>query len=123
MSNVRSQTLLASAARTANSESTGVDMFGGNYGTVQQHYAKRMAVYLVATAKTGTTPTLDVEVQDSADNVNWTRVGTFTQLNDAIGSERKQFEGPFRRYVRVKYTFGGSATPGYTFAVTAVFEE
>lgn len=51
--------LFPTAARTATANGTGVDL---------QQYSGDVAVVLDSAAGTGTTPTLDVKLQDSADN-------------------------------------------------------
>jgi len=123
MAMVATKTLEASSAKTSSSQSTGVDTTLGSYGTHDRLISGKSAFYLDATAKTGTSPTLAVLIQDSADNTNWVTVATFTTLSDATGSERKEVLGPLRRYVRAKWTIGGSNTPGFTFSVTGAFTE
>jgi hypothetical protein len=68
----------------------------------------------------GTLPTLDVVVQHSPDQVNWTNILTFTQVttsNDA--NEDKQFkisDGLIFPYLRATATIGGT-TPEYDFSL------
>ncbi|MEN3329013.1 MAG: hypothetical protein V7638_3820 [Acidobacteriota bacterium] len=59
--------------------------------------------------------TLDVIVEDSADNVSWATIGTFTQLT-AVGHQRISIAGTIRRYVRVSWTIAGTG-PSFTFVV------
>lgn len=124
MANVRFHELAALAARTTNSNGSTFDTVLENYGTVVRSTAKNVSVQLRTTAKTGTSPTLTVLLQGSADGTNWMTVGSMTVVNDtAVSSEHKTFTGPMPRYLRAAWTFGGSGTPGYTFEVKAVFEE
>jgi hypothetical protein len=123
MAILRNYAMVTSEVRTSSSSSTGVDTQGHNFGLSKQGLARLAAFYLTVTAKTGTAPTLDVVIEDSPDAITYTQVGAFTQLSDAVGNERKLFEGPFQRYMRVRWTIGGADTPGFTFKVDAVFQE
>lgn len=71
---------------------------------------------LTITAKGGTTPTLDLKLQESVDGTNWNDVGAFPQQNNT-GSIAKTF-GPLTpgSQCRWVWTIGGS-TPSFTFAV------
>jgi hypothetical protein len=102
-------TIVASAARTTSSNSTGKVVDGGN-----------IALILAVTAVTGTNPTLDVVVQWSADGTNFfaaQAADSFTQVT-ATGGAAKLFtaKGPI---YRVAWTVGGTATPTFTFSVDA----
>jgi hypothetical protein len=70
---------------------------------------------LHVTAADGTSPTLDVAVQHSADDNTYVDLVTFTQANSAT-VERTTVAGTVNRYVRASHTLGGSA-PEFTFAV------
>jgi thioester reductase-like protein len=94
-------TMVAGGAITATTTSTGIEL--GDRGTLR--------LTLTITAATGTTPTLDVAVQTSPDNTNWTAVAAFSQQT-AAGSVRKVFAG-MDRYARVVETVGGT-TPSFT---------
>ncbi len=75
-----------------------------------------LRLLLDITAASGTTPTLDVQVQTSNDGVNnWQAAGTFGQKDD-VSSERFVFPG-CDRFVRVVCTLGGT-TPSFTFSVS-----
>jgi len=104
-------TLVAPAAKTATANGTGVDMTG---------YQGLAAVYLNNGTTTGTTPTLDVKIQDSADNSTYADVTgyTFTQVTAALSNPvgltidtRK-----VRQYIRAVLTIGGT-TPSFTCSV------
>lgn len=71
--------------------------------------------HLHVTDASGTTPTLDVVIEDSADNSSWATIGTFAQLA-VEGSERISIAGTVRRYVRARWTIAGT-TPSFTFIV------
>lgn len=71
---------------------------------------------LDVTAAAGTSPTLDVVIQDSLDGgATWNTVGTFAQKTVA-GREVINVTAPFSPLLRVSWTIGGT-TPSFTFAV------
>ena len=77
---------------------------------------------LDAAAGTGTTPTNDVKIQDSADNSAWADVSglTFTQLTTSASLQSIGFPAnSLRKYIRAVATIAGT-TPSYTFSVNAV---
>jgi len=80
--------------------------------------ANGLAAYLHVTAASGTTPTLDVKVQHSADDSTWADLATFTQVTSANGYERIAVTGTVNRYIRAQFTLGGT-TPDFTFHVAA----
>ncbi len=75
---------------------------------------------LNVTAASGTTPTLDVVVEDSLDGANWNTVGTFTQLT-TTGRQVINVTTPFADQIRVRWTIAGT-TPSFTFAVDVYSE-
>jgi hypothetical protein len=82
-----------------------------------------IAILLDSAAGTGTTPTLDVKIQDSADgSTGWTDIAgaTFTQVV-AVASQQKLVlnKDAVRRYIRIVHTIAGT-TPSFTFSVNAV---
>lgn len=99
-------TLLASAARTATASAAGVSGFAA---------ANNLVLQLNVTAASGTTPTLDVVVQDTVDGTNYGTIATFTQ---ATGTTKEviRLATPFTDTLRVVYTIGG-VTPSFTFSV------
>jgi hypothetical protein len=105
-------TLAVSAARTTNSASSVVDL--GAYAGGE--------IWILATAKTGTSPTLNVAFESCASNSASACVThtAATQLTDT-GSARFAVSN-FGRYGRVSWTIGGSDTPGYTFSIVGVFK-
>lgn len=100
-------TFLPSASRTSSGNSGNAIFAGEN---------KEAIVYLDVTAVTGTSPTLDVVIQDTIDGTNFDTVDSFTQAT-TTGREVKRINN-FSRYMRISYTIGGT-TPDFTFSVKA----
>lgn len=98
-------TPVASAARTTS----------GNSGTLDAESFGVASLLLDVTAASGTTPTLNVTVEESDDGTTWRQVGTFAQKT-AVSNERKSFAISAPKY-RVTWTIGGT-TPSFTFSVT-----
>lgn len=127
-------TLVASAARTATGNSGSLDLASLGALIEGTDLPAQVASYILrvqldVTAASGTTPTLDVVVQDSLDGTNWNTVGTFSQKTAAsrevinIGprgdAQPAGFAWPFHpRKVRIQWTIGGT-TPSFTFSVLA----
>jgi phage gp36-like protein len=100
-------TLAPSAARTANGSAAGVDCSARS--------AARCT--LAVSAVSGTSPTLDVIVEASPDQLAWSEVGRFTQRT-TTGTQDITVAG-CARYMRARWILGGTADPTFTFAVTA----
>lgn len=100
-------------AVTANTNGTGVDTQG---------YNSAVATIEVG-AVSGTSPTLDIKIQDSADNSSFADVTglTFTQVTAANNSQVLRIEGlntsTRRRYLRAVATVGGTS-PSFTCAAS-----
>jgi len=75
---------------------------------------------LSVTAVAGTSPTLDLIIQHSADGTVWFDHTTFTQATGAT-TEYKAMAN-FMEFVRAKQTIGGSATPTLTYTVDITFK-
>jgi len=75
-------------------------------------------IYLSATAVSGTSPTLDVQLQSSADGSVWINHTAFTQVT-AAATELKSLAN-FGNFIRAVCTIGGSATPTVTFTLKGV---
>lgn len=106
--------LLAPASRTASANGTGVDL---------KNYVGRAKVILhSAAAAAGTSPTLDVKIQDSADNSSFADLDpavAFSQVTNAASLQEVSLDlDKVRRYVRAVATIGGTDTP--TFVSSAV---
>lgn len=102
--------LASPVARTATANLTGVDFV--NSGEVA------MKAILNVGTTSGTTPTLDVKIQESADNSTYTDVvgGAFTQVTAAAAPQLLSFTRT-KRYLRAVYTIAGT-TPSFVASVT-----
>jgi len=98
--------LFKSAEKTSSGQTAAIDVSG----------ADQLSVFLSVTAASGTSPTLDVVIQDSPDGLLWYDKESFTQATTTT-SEAKRLTN-FGKFVRVKYTIGGT-TPAFTFEVKA----
>jgi hypothetical protein len=109
-------TFHAVAARTTTGDGTGVDL---------QTYDGDLALILdAAAAGAGTNPTLDVTVEHSDESAaNFTQIGStaFTRVTNTAARQILVIsKDEAKRYVRVKYTVGGTNSPSFTFSVTGV---
>ena len=69
---------------------------------------------VVCTSVSGTSPTFDIKVQHSADNVTYAALITFTQITAASSEVKVVASGTtVNRYIRVFNTIGGSSTPTF----------
>jgi hypothetical protein len=108
------ETLVASAARTATGDSGPLTGW---------YHPKTLRAQLRTTAASGTTPTLNVVIEDSLDDgATWNVVGTFAQQT-AAAREVINITTPFSDTLRVRWTIGGTATPTFTFAVDVYSED
>lgn len=108
-------TLLPAADVTATGNGTGLDVSG---------YVGSPAIVFDSALGTGTTPTLDVKLQDSADNSTFADVSgkTFTQVTGAAGNGQQimTFDTrSVRRYVRLVKTVTGT-TPSFACAAALI---
>ncbi len=101
--------LVASAARTASGDS-GVSFGWGGASTLR--------LQLDVTAASGTSPTLNVVVEDTLDGATWNTIATFAQ-RVAAGREVVNVTAPFSERIRVRWTVGGTS-PSFTFGVRCV---
>lgn len=78
------------------------------------------AMHVDVSAVSGSTPTLEVKLQESADNVNFVDIASFTTASlTATGTVRIDNPRPaqvIEGYVRAVWTLGGG-TPDFTFTV------
>jgi hypothetical protein len=104
------------SARTATGEATGVDL--------RQYDGDVVLILDSAAAGAGTNPTLDVTVEHSDSlSTDYTAItgAAFTQVTDAASRQKLVIDvDGAKRYVRVKYTIGGTSSPSFTFSVTGV---
>ncbi len=77
--------------------------------------AHRLIAELNVTAVEGTSPTLDVVIEDTLDGTNWNTIGSFTQKRGA-DREVLRLAHPFTDRLRARWMIGGT-TPSFTFAV------
>lgn len=104
-------TLVPSAARTASGETATFRDFGA---------ARTIRAQLEVTAAAGTTPTLDVMIEDTVDGTNWNSVAAFTQAT-AASRMMLNISTPFSDRLRVRWVIGGVA-PSFTFSVITYSE-
>ena len=71
-------------------------------------------IFVNAAAKGGTTPTLDVNMQYSADKLNWIDSGDAVAQITANGLSIKKLTANFGKYIRFRLLMGGTASPTYT---------
>lgn len=106
------ETVVPGAARSAAT---------GNSGTLTEYgAANTIRAQLDVTAASGTTPTLNVLIEDTLDGTNWNTVGTFAQKT-AAGREVINITTPFSDTLRVSWSIGGT-TPSFTFSVRWVVQ-
>tara|TARA_R100000458_G_C8231913_1_gene213377 strand:- start:51 stop:767 length:717 start_codon:yes stop_codon:yes gene_type:complete len=68
--------------------------------------------FVICTSVSGTSPTGDVKIQHSSDNVTYVDLITFTQITGATSEVKFVDSGTtINRYIRVYNTIGGSSTP------------
>jgi hypothetical protein len=103
------ETVVASAARTTSGDSGSQAGYGG---------ATSLRAQLDVTAASGTSPTLNVVIEDTLDGTNWNAVVTFAQRT-AAGREVLSLTTPFADRLRVRWTIGGTG-PSFTFSVVIV---
>lgn len=105
--------LVAAQAIAASANGAGVDI---------KDYVGTMQILLDAGVATGTTPTLDVKIQDSDDNTNFTDVTgkAFTQVTTVASRQQMVLDiNAVRRYIRAVSTLSGT-TPVYPISVQGV---
>ncbi len=105
------QTFAAAAARTASGNTGPQSGFGDE---------RTLRAQLNVTAASGTSPTLDVVLEDTLDGTNWNVIGTFAQ-KVALGREVLNVTAPFTDQLRARWTLGGT-TPSFTFSVDVYSE-
>ena len=103
------------AARTATGQTSGIDL---------RAYDGDVLFVLDSAAGGGSSPTLDVTIEESADNSSFAAVASgavaFTQVTGTASAQKVALnKDDAKRYVRIKYTIGGSS-PTFTFSVNAV---
>jgi hypothetical protein len=110
--------LLPMQSVTADGNGTGVDL---------QQFVGSVAIVLAAKNTAGSTPTLDIKLQDSADNSTFADIAgaTFTQVTDA-GTSAAVLEkislnvNACARYVRAVKDIGGTSSPAFDVTVVGL---
>jgi len=107
--------LIPNAVRSVSVDGTGVD--------VKDFNGVAHVILSTSAATAGTTPTLDVKLQESdALGSGYTDItgAAFTQVTDAADSTQMiSFQvGEVKRYVRAVATIGGTVTPTFGFGVS-----
>lgn len=82
--------------------------------------ASSLVAQLEVTAASGTTPTLDVVLEDTVDGTTFNTVATFTQATGVTRSVQR-VTAPFTNRLRARYTIAGT-TPSFTFNVKVYSE-
>jgi len=91
------------ATGTGSAQNNDASTASGGAGTLQ------------VTTVTGTSPTADVKIRDSADNITYADLITFTQATGRT-AERKTVSGTVNQYLKATYTIGGTS-PDFTMVV------
>ncbi len=105
------QRWLASAARTV----SGAEVVPFDFSGLD-----KLRIQLHVTAFGGSSPTLDVVVEDTLDGTNWNNVATFARLI-GTGREVLNVTGLFSNRLRVRWTISGT-TPTFTFSMDGYAE-
>ena len=115
--NLESVNLIAghpTATRTATGQTSGID--------VRDYDGDLVFVLDTTGGGSGSSPTLDVTIEDSADNSSFSALSgaAFTQVTGTASAQTLEVSADnCKRYVRIKYTIGGSS-PSFTFSVNAI---
>lgn len=109
--NVQGDVALPSAARTASGASGPI----ANAGV-----AADVLLMVHCTAASGTNPTLDVSLEESADNSSWTAIANSGATQLTAAGNRVASARVTKRYVRVAHAIGGTDTPTFTFSATVL---
>ena len=112
--------LFGADSRSASANGTGFDLEGSNGAEGEA------IVILDSEAGSGTSPTMDVKLQESDDNSSWSDISgaTFTQVTDGGAAFEKISinTNDVARYVRAVGTSGGT-TPVFVYAVSLVYSK
>lgn len=95
-----------------NDGTTAVTADGQSTGKQIGPTVNELTVEVICTAKSGTTPTMDLTIQGSYDNSTYYPLVKFPQYN-AIGVYRRKLPANDYEYVRADYDVGGT-TPSFT---------
>ena len=87
----------------------------GNSGDVRTYGSDILRAQLNVTAASGTSPTLNVLIEDTLDGINYNTIGNFTQKT-AAGREVINVTVPFSETLRVSWAIAGT-NPSFSFSV------
>ena len=115
------QALFANDSRTASANGTGFDTQGSND-------VEGEAIIILASdaASAGSSPTLDVKLQESDDNSTFTDISgaTFSQVTRSQSTQKISINtNDYGRYIRAVGTIGGTSSPAFTYAVVMVYSK
>ena len=84
-------------------------------------------IYIKVTAKAGTSPTIDFDVQTSHDNSEWHKDSDVTQISDptvstAYLAPAVKVTSCIGKYIRLNPTVGGSSSPSMTVTAKVVLK-
>jgi hypothetical protein len=104
--------LAGTAARTATGQGSAVDV---------RQLIGHARFTLDCAAGTGTSPTLTVNIQDSADgSTGWATVASFTQVTTTASTQDRALDvRSTRGFLRAQWTIGGTS-PSFTFSVNGL---
>ncbi len=112
--------LLGADSRSASANGSSFDLQGSNDAEGEA------IVILDSEAGSGASPTLDVKLQESANDSDWSDISgaTFTQVTDGgAGFEKISINtNDTERYLRAVATLGGT-TPAFVFGVSLVYSK
>lgn len=93
----------------------------GNSGTFEGYEgARELVIQVVASAVSGTSPSLTIALQDTVDGTNYSTVASATAITAAgTTTLRVPITTPFSGRLRLNYTLTGSASPSVTLGVSA----
>lgn len=131
MSNTKVVELLASATRTATATGTGVGTGSSNKPVTgsQSGLNRHMNVFQSVGTVSGTSPTLDLDIEGSFDGgTTWyeltalagTAASNWTQVTASTNKQVRRYEGPIPPMIRAVATIGGTTPSFGTHVVTAV---
>jgi hypothetical protein len=103
--------LVPLAARTTNGNTT-ASAVGSEYEAVCFH--------IIVSAKSGTTPVLNIYIDESLDGVNWVEMGSYVGINGVQNFRMDMWAQPYGKFLRVRWTITGT-NPSFTFKVLAGF--
>lgn len=100
---------------------------GNGTGVLVTEYVGSLAVILTCKNTAGTTPTLDIKLQESDDNSTYTDISgaTFTQVTDA-GTAAATIEkivvnvDACKKYIRAVKDIGGASSPAFMTSCVAL---